>query len=76
MPSQSFDFTVDEDLVSQCQAALMAGPKHEFSYPETCSATNWPIDEIKKTNAELLRSLRHRANVYAIFVKASVPGSA
>lgn len=55
-------------FAEECAKVLLSDPQHQFQYPKSCSLQHWPIDEIKAANDELLKTLRHRANVYAIFV--------
>jgi hypothetical protein len=57
------------EFAEHCAEALLAGVQHEFAYPETCSLQNWPIAEIKAVNKDFLKSLRGRANVYALYVR-------
>lgn len=57
------------EFASQCSAALLADVQHQFEYPPECSLTHWPVTEIKSVNATLLKSLRGRGNVYALYVR-------
>ncbi len=57
------------EFASQCAEDLLDGVQHEFSYPTGCSLTNWPIKDIKRANESLLKSLRGRGNVYALYVR-------
>lgn len=57
------------EFAEECARVLFSDPLHQFRYPENCSLQHWPIVEIKAANHVLLKSLRHRANVYAIWVR-------
>lgn len=56
-------------FAEECAKEILAGVQHEFSYPKGCSLQNWPIPEIKAANDRFLKSLRGRANVYALYVR-------
>lgn len=57
------------DFAEECAKVLLAGVQHQFTYPKGCTLHDWPIDSIKRANESFLKSLRGRANVYAIFVR-------
>lgn len=57
------------DFVEDCAEGLLAGVQHQFIYPTGCTLHNWPVDGIKRANEPFLKSLRGRANVYALFVR-------
>jgi hypothetical protein len=76
MPSQNFIGPEGlENFAMQCATALISTAKHQFFYPNSCSMDYWPTREIKSLNNELLGGLRHRANVYAIFIRSKSIGS-
>ena len=76
MPSQHFKGPEGlEILINDCAKALTSTAKHQFLYPDKCSADYWPTQEIKHLNSALLRGLRHHANIYAIFIRSKVFGS-
>ena len=56
------------EFADSCAQELFAGVPHQFVFPEGCSLQHWPVEEIKTTNDEFLKTLRHRANVYALLV--------
>lgn len=57
------------DFAKHCAKKLLAGVQHPFNYPAGCSPQNWPVGEIKRANDSFLKSLRGRANVYALYVR-------
>jgi len=57
------------EFAVECASVLLAGPQYLFSYPEGCSVSNWPSPTIKAANEGFLKTLRGRANVYAIYVR-------
>lgn len=57
------------EFAEACADALFAEVQYRFSYPKGSSLQNWPTEEIKAANEEFLKTLRHRGNVYAIFVR-------
>ncbi|HEX8962149.1 MAG TPA: hypothetical protein VF801_04015, partial [Rhodocyclaceae bacterium] len=59
------------EFADECASALLSEPQYNFSFPVGCSLQNWPIAEIKAANEDFLKSLRGRANVYALFVRRS-----
>ena len=59
------------EFAEQCAKNLFASIQHQFSFPLGCSLEHWPAKEIKLANEEFLRTLRHRANIYALFVRGT-----
>jgi len=59
-----------EELVEACANDLFSQVQYEFIFPTGCSLHSWPVSEIRAANDVLLRSLRNRGNVYALFVRA------
>jgi hypothetical protein len=57
------------EFAQRCATDLFAGVQHEFLYPGRCSLDHWPVAEIKKANEPFLKSLRGRANVYALYLR-------
>lgn len=57
-----------QDLVCRARAELLSGPIACVAYPEGSGPRNWNVDQISKTNRNLLRNLAHCGNVYALFV--------
>lgn len=57
------------EFADDCAEKLFAGVQHQFSFPLGCSLEYWPVEEIKLANEEFLGTLRHRANIYALFVR-------
>jgi len=55
----------------ECAKELLVPNPKEFKYPDGCSDTNWPIDEIRSLNDSLLSGLRNNGNVYALYTKKS-----
>ena len=60
------------EFAESCAQTLFAEVPHEFIFPNGCSLQHWPVEEIKTQNEAFLKSLRHRANVYALFVRSPV----
>ena len=60
-----------EAFAERCEKVLLSTEPIPFVFPESCSSDHWPDDEIKKLNENLLSTLIHRANVYAVFVRES-----
>lgn len=62
-----------EQLVTSCQAELLVSEPILFHYPDTLVGkdVDWDnyTNRIKLLNADLLRRLKHNANIYAIHVK-------
>jgi len=52
-----------------CAQALLSNIQYQFNYPDGCTLQHWPVEEIKAANELFLKSLRHSANVYAIFLR-------
>lgn len=61
------------EFAESCAEELFAGVQYQFTFPEGCSLQHWPVEEIKTANEAFLKTLRHRANVYALFV--GLPGN-
>lgn len=59
----------------KCATALLEKVQHQFKYPVSCTLQHWPVDDIKRENKTLLRSLRNSGNVYALFVRAPTEGA-
>ena len=59
------------EFAESCAQALFAEEPHQFIFPEGCSLQHWPVGEIKTANEAFLMTLRHKANVYALFVRPS-----
>jgi len=57
------------EFAATCSEALLATAQHNFVFPAGSSVESWPVEEIKKQNADLLSKLRHQGNVYALFVR-------
>lgn len=57
------------EFAETCAQALFAEVQHQFIFPDGCSLKHWPVEEIKVANEAFLKTLRHRANVYALFVR-------
>ena len=57
------------EFAETCAQALFSGVQCQFFYPDGCSLQHWPAEEIRLANEEFLKTLRHRANVYALFVR-------
>jgi hypothetical protein len=62
-------------FANECAEALFANVQYRCLFPNGITVQNWPAAEIKKLNEEFLASLRHRANLYCIFVRAPGPDS-
>lgn len=62
------------EFAETCANALLAGEKYPFIFPTECTLQHWPVPEIKAANEQFLKSLIHRANVYALFVRPSGRG--
>lgn len=58
-----------------CATELFKTVQHQFTFPVGCTLQNWPVEDIKRSNQELLKSLRHSGNVYALFVRAPTEGA-
>lgn len=58
-----------------CATELFKTVQHQFTFPVGCTLQNWPIEDIKRENQKLLKSLRHSGNVYALFVRAPTEGA-
>lgn len=56
------------EFAESCAQKLFAEVPHEFVYPNGSSLQHWPVEEIKTKNEAFLKTLRHRANVYALFI--------
>lgn len=61
------------DFAEICSKTLFAEVHYQFIFPKECSLQNWPVGKIKSTNEMFLKTLRHRANIYAIFIRS--PGT-
>jgi hypothetical protein len=59
------------EFVESCAHELFAEVPHQFVFPVGCSIQHWPVGEIKTLNEAFLKTLRHRANVYALSVRPS-----
>jgi len=59
------------EFAESCAQALFAEVPHQFIFPEGCSLQHWPVEEIKTANEAFLKTLRHRANIYCLFVRPS-----
>jgi hypothetical protein len=59
------------EFAESCAQTLFAELPHQFIFPVGCSLQHWPVDEIKTSNETFLKTLRHRANVYALSVRSS-----
>lgn len=59
------------EFAELCAQQLFNIEPHQFVFPAICSPHNWPVNEIKRANEEFLKSLRHRANVYALSVRTT-----
>jgi hypothetical protein len=59
------------EFADECAKSLFSKVHYEFTFPPGCSLQNWPVSEIKVANDTFLKSLRGRANVYALFVRRS-----
>ena len=57
------------EFAESCAKALFNEVPHKFIFPAGCSIQHWPICEIKLLNEKFLRTLRHRANLYALSVR-------
>ena len=69
-------------FIKDCETDLLDGTPIEFFYPDECKGDLATLDsfakfagDIKKLNDKTLRSLRGKANVYAIFERAGCDGS-
>lgn len=60
-----------KEFAERCSKALFAGIEHEFIFPAGSNLQNWPVETIKSTNETFLKTLRHRGNIYCIFVGAA-----
>ena len=60
--------SVLSDFVETCALSLFATVHDEFIFPIGCSHQNWPVEAIMLANETFLKTLRRRANVYAIFI--------
>jgi hypothetical protein len=58
-----------EEFSETCASELLSAVQYQFTFPVDCSLQNWPIEDIKRANEELLKSLRHSGNIYALFVR-------
>lgn len=59
------------EFAETCAQALFADVPHQFIFPVGCNLQHWPVGEIKASNETFLKTLRHRANVYALSVRPS-----
>ncbi len=59
------------EFAESCAQALFSGQPHKFVFPDGCTLKHWPVEEIKAANETFLKTLRHRANLYALFVRPS-----
>lgn len=59
------------EFAESCAQALFSEVPHQFIFTVGCNLQYWPVDEIKAANETFLRTLRHRANVYALSVRSS-----
>ena len=59
-----------EEFAETCAQALFSEAPHQFVFPDGCGLQHWPVDEIKSANEAFLKTLRHRANVYALSVRS------
>lgn len=59
------------EFTESCAQALFAEVPHQFIFPVGCNLQHWPVGEIKTSNETFLKTLRHRANVYALSVRPS-----
>jgi len=59
------------EFAKSCAQALFAEVPHQFIFPAGCNLQHWPVGEIKSSNETFLKTLRHRANVYALSVRPS-----
>ena len=58
-----------------CATELFKAVQYQFTFPVSCTLQNWPIEDIKRANKELLKTLRHSGNVYVLFVRAPTEGA-
>jgi len=65
-----------DEYVKKCEKALLIGEPEVFQYPENLIGKGiadsiWEenVEIIKKSNSDLLSSLRNNANIYAIYVQ-------
>jgi hypothetical protein len=58
-----------EEFAEKCAKELIVNNPTPFSYPDGCSLSNWPIQEIKRANDANLKSLRGKGNVYALYTR-------
>ena len=59
------------EFAETCAHALFAEVPHKFTFPVGCNLQHWPVGEIKTSNETFLKTLRHRANVYALSIRPS-----
>lgn len=52
-----------------CAAELLSDVQYKFQFPKDSSPRNWQVEKIKYSNEYFLNTLRHRANIYAIFIR-------
>lgn len=57
------------EFAESCAQALFSDVQHQFNFPDGCTPQFWPIEEIKSANDTFLKTLRNRANVYALFIR-------
>lgn len=58
-----------DQFANECASTLIVDSPIPFLYPVNCNFTSWPINEIKKLNDEILKSLRGAGNVYALYTR-------
>lgn len=57
-----------EKFAEQCSKSLFKNVEYEFIFPAGSDLQNWPVETIKCENEPFLKTLRHRGNVYCIFI--------